>query len=161
MITIRPIRAREDAAAIAAIYKPYVEDSTISFETTAPTADEMQERLLHLPFPGFVCEECGAVQGYAYAHPWKERPAYHHTLETSLYLAPQAQGRGIGRRLMAALVPACRAWGARVLIACITAENVRSCRFHEALGFRRASYFHSVGCKFGRDLDVVDYELSI
>ena len=156
---IRPLRAAEDAAAIAAIYAPFVEGTTVSFEIAPPGEAEMRERLLHLPFPGYVYEEGGKVLGYCYAHPWKERPAYGHTLETTLYLVPQAQGRGIGRALMAALIPACRAWGARVLIACITAENEPSCRFHESLGFRRASHFHSVGYKLGRWLDVVDYEL--
>ena len=156
---IRPLRAEEDAAAVAALYKPYVEETTVSFETSAPGEAEMRERLLHLPFPGFAYEEGGELLGYCYAHPWKERPAYCHTLETTLYLAPQAQGRGIGRALMEQLIPACRAWGAHVLIACITAENERSCRFHAALGFRQASLFHAVGYKFGRRLDVVDYEL--
>lgn len=159
MCTVRPICPADDAAAIAAIYKPFVEATTISFETTAPSADEMCERLLHLPFAGFVCEGDEGILGYCYAHPWKERPAYCRTLETSLYLAPHAQGRGIGRRLMEALIPACRAWGAHVLIACITAENTRSCRFHETLGFRKVSHFHAVGYKFDRPLDVVDYEL--
>lgn len=156
---IRPLQALDDAAALAAIYAPFVADTSISFETVPPTAEEMRERLLHLPLPGYVFEEDGRILGYCYAHLWKERPAYGHTLETTLYLIPEAQGRGIGRQLMGALIPACRAWGARVLIACITAENERSCRFHEALGFRRASLFHAVGYKFGRWLDVADYEL--
>ena len=156
---IRPLQAVKDAAAVAALYKPFVEATTVSFETTAPGEAEMRERLLHLPFPGYAYEEGGELLGYCYAHPWKERPAYCHTLETTLYLAPQAQGRGIGRALMGQLIPACRAWGAHVLIACITAENERSCRFHAALGFRQASLFHAVGYKFGRWLDVVDYEL--
>lgn len=158
---IRPLRATEDAAAVAALYKPYVEQTTASFETTAPGEAEMRDRLLHLPFPGFAHEESGNLLGYCYAHPWKNRPAYSRTLETTLYLAPQAQGRGIGRALMAALIPACRAWGAHVLIACITAENTRSCRLHESLGFRQASHFHAVGHKFGRYLDVIDYELHL
>lgn len=158
---IRQLRPESDAAAVAAIYAPFVEGTTVSFEVTPPGAAEMQQRLLHLPLPGFVYEEEGRVLGYCYAHLWKERPAYCRTLETTLYLAPQAQGRGVGRALMGALIPACRAWGARVLIACITAENERSCRFHESLGFRRASLFHAVGYKFGRWLDVADYELAL
>lgn len=158
---IRALRPTEDAAAIAALYAPFVEGSTVSFETTPPEVEEMRERLLHLPLPGLVYEENGAVLGYCFAHLWKERPAYGHTLETTLYLAPEAQGRGIGRALMAELIPMCRDWGARVLIACITAENERSCRFHESLGFRRASLFHAVGYKLGRWLDVVDYELDL
>ena len=158
---IRPLKPAEDAADAAAIYRPFVEKTTVSFETAAPGEAEMKERLMHLPFPGFAYEEDGRVLGYCYAHLWKERPSYCHTLETTLYLAPAAQGRGIGRALMERLILACREWGAHVLIACITAENERSRRFHESLGFRQASLFHAVGYKFGRWLDVADYELEL
>lgn len=158
---IRLIRPQEDAASVAALYKPYVEGTTVSFEVQPPGEDEMRDRLLHLPFPGYLYEEDGETLGYCYAHPWKERPAYCHTLETTVYLAPEAQGRGIGRRLMEQLISACRAHGARALIACITAENEASCRFHESLGFSRVSLFRAVGRKFDRWLDVVDYELML
>lgn len=157
----------EDAAAVAAIYRYYVEETTISFELVAPDEEVMRGRILAIVsagFPYYVWEE-GApdgekeILGYCCAHPWKERPAYADTLETTLYLAPVAQGRGIGRALMQRLITDCCALGVHALIACITAENTRSCRFHERLGFIRVSLFPEVGYKQGKRLDVADYEL--
>lgn len=111
-------------------------------------------------YPYLVGEADGRVVGYCYAHPWKERPAYGHTLETTIYLSPGYTGRGLGRQLMLRLIDDCRALPhCRALIACITAENRASCVLHCRLGFEQVSCFRSVGHKFGRWLDVVDYEL--
>ncbi|MDE6402338.1 MAG: GNAT family N-acetyltransferase, partial [Muribaculaceae bacterium] len=95
---IRPVNPETDAASIAAIYKPYVENTTISFENVAPDAHEMKRRIVEITqqCPYYVWEENGTVLGYCYAHQWKERPAYSPTLETTIYLAPEATGRGIG-----------------------------------------------------------------
>ena len=160
---IREVRAAEDAAAIAAIYNEYVLHTTISFETAALTPQAMLARIetYAAECPYLVYEEAGSILGYCYAHRWKERAAYARTWESTIYLAPGAQGRNIGRALMQELISRCRTAGARVLIACITQGNERSCRFHESLGFRQASHFHAVGEKFGQLLDVVDYELNI
>ena len=160
---IREVRAAEDAAAIAAIYNEYVLHTTISFETAALPPHAMQARIeaYAAECPYLVYEEAGRILGYCYAHRWKERAAYARTWESTIYLAPEAQGHGIGRALMQELITRCRAAGCRVLIACITQGNERSCRFHEALGFRLASHFHAVGEKFGQLLDVVDYEVNI
>ncbi len=158
---IRPVNPETDAASIAAIYKPYVESTTISFENVAPDAHEMKRRIIEITqhCPYYVWEENGTVLGYCYAHPWKERPAYSPTLETTIYLAPEATERGIGRKLMNELIAECRRRGFHSLIACITAENTVSCAFHERLGFVRVSHFIEVGYKSGRKLDVVDYQL--
>lgn len=160
---IREVQAEADAAAIAAIYNEYVLHTTISFETAPLSPETMQARIesyaAHCPY--LVCEVDGNIAGYCYAHPWKERAAYARTWETTIYLAPGIQGKGIGRALMQELILRCRAAGCRVLIACITQNNDRSCRFHESLGFRQASHFHAVGEKFGKVLDVVDYELRL
>ena len=160
---IREVQAAEDAAAIAAIYNEYVLHTTISFETAALTPQAMQARIeaYAAECPYLVYEEAGHILGYCYAHRWKERAAYARTWESTMYLAPEAQGHGIGRALMQELITRCRAAGCRVLIACITQGNERSCRFHESLGFRQASHFHAVGEKFGQLLNVVDYELNI
>ena len=112
-------------------------------------------------WPYLVWEEQGRVKGYCYAHPWKERPAYRHTLETTVYLDPACTGRGIGTRLMHALIGECRGRGAHALVACITAGNEPSCRLHRRLGFRQVSEFHDVGFKHGQWLGVVDYELRL
>ncbi len=151
----------DDAEAIAGIYNYYVRETTVSFEAEPLEVGAMRERIAEVAagFPFLVWEEAGVICGYAYAHLWKERAAYAGTWELSIYLAPECCGRGLGRRLLARLVEECRAAGCRVLIACITCENDRSCAFHRRLGFEPVSHFVKVGCKFGRLLDVVDYQL--
>lgn len=157
---IRPVLLT-DAAAIAAIYREYVLTTTVTFETEAVSEAEMRQRIADFSAHGpyFVFEEGGKVVGYCYAHRWKERQAFCHTLETTVYLAPEAQHRGIGRQLMDCLIAACRKTSAHALVACITGENASSIAFHRALGFEEKSRFTEVGRKFGRWLDVVDMEL--
>lgn len=157
---IRPVRA-EDAEEIAAIYNYYVRETTISFETEPLSEEVMRARVeaFAAECPYLVWEESGRVLGYAYAHRWKERAAYSHTWEVTIYLHPDARGRGIGRELMSRLIPACREAGCGVLIACITHGNEASCAFHRRFGFRQVSHFTGVGRKFGKLLDVVDYQL--
>ena len=157
---IREVR-EDDAAQIADIYNHYVVNTTVSFETTPLTVGQMLDRIrsISAAHPYYVYEEEGEISGYCYVHPWKDRPAYGETMETTIYLRPGASRRGLGRQLMERLIPECRRRGYKVLIACITAENIPSCRFHERLGFRRVSYFERVGFKLGRYLDVTDYEL--
>lgn len=153
-----------DAPAIAAIYADYVRHTTISFELTPPTVQQMQERIEQISahYPYFVWEEAdGAISGYCYAHGWKERAAYAHTWETTVYLAPHAMSKGLGTVLMHQLITACRAAGAHVLIACITDTNAPSRAFHEKLGFSKVSHFPQVGYKFGHRLDVTDYALCL
>lgn len=158
---IRPATPH-DAAAIAALYNHYVLHTTASFEEEAVPVEAMRRRIEETAarWPYLVWEEQGRVAGYCYAHPWKARPAYRHTLETTVYLDPACTGRGIGTRLMHALIGECRGRGAHALVACITADNTASRRLHERLGFRQVSEFHEVGFKHGRWLGVVDYELS-
>ena len=157
---IREVRP-DDAAQIAEIYNRYILETTISFETQPLSAEDMRIRIEEISsyFPYFVAENNGKLTGYCYAHPWKERAAYCKTLETTIYLASEAKGRGLGSRLMTQLIKECRNRGYHALIACITAENEESCQFHERLGFKKVSHFEQVGQKFGRWLDVADYEL--
>ena len=159
---IRPVCA-DDAATIASIYNHYVLNTTISFETVAVCTEAMRARIeaFSAEYPYFVWDENGEVLGYAYAHRWKERAAYAQTWEVTIYLHTAACGRGIGTHLMEHLISACRAAGCRALIACITQENEKSCAFHQRYGFRKVSHFTQVGCKFGRLLDVVDYQLTL
>ena len=110
---------------------------------------------------GLVWEEDGEIAGYCYAHPWKERAAYHNTLETTVYLSPKHFRKGIGSKLMQQLITHCRADDKKVLIACITANNEASIKMHEALGFKQASYFSKVGEKLGQTLDVIDMQLTL
>ena len=159
---IREVRP-DDAAQIAGIYNRYILETTISFETQPLSAEDMRIRIEEISsyFPYFVAENNGKLTGYCYAHPWKERAAYCKTLETTIYLASEAKGKGLGTRLMTQLIKECRNRGYHALIACITAENEESCQFHERLGFKKVSHFEQVGQKFGRWLDVADYELML
>lgn len=158
--TIRPVRLT-DAEAITGIYNPFITQTTISFETQPLTAEEMRQRIAEISssYPYFVCEKSGQVCGYCYVHAWKERKAYAHTLEVTIYLAPSAQGHGVGVEMLRQLIDASRQCGAKVLIACITGGNDRSIRLHRSLGFEQVSCFKNVGYKFGKLLDVVDLEL--
>ncbi len=162
MTTIRPC-TEADYPAITEIYRHYVENTVISFETEAPDLEMMSRRLDNFAasYPVIVAEVDGKVAGYCYAHLWKERAAYAGTLETTVYLHPQATGQGLGRMLMERLIELCKAQGVDSLIACITADNEASCHLHRSLGFKQVSLFKGVGRKFGRLLDVVDYQLTL
>lgn len=153
--------ALTDAKAIVDIYNEYVLNTTITFDVDALGEDEMRARILEISsrFVFLVYEENGEILGYCYVHPWKEKAAYGLTLETTVYLSPAAKGRGIGQRLMNALIDECRKQGFHALIACITGGNEASCRLFEKLGFKQVSSFEKVGRKFDCWLDVVDYEL--
>lgn len=162
MLEIRNV-TQSDHQAITDIYRHYVEDTVISFETVAPTPAEMSARIeaISTAYPYIVAIDNGKVAGYCYAHAWKERAAYAGTLETTVYLDPGFTNHGIGRRLMERLIELCRERGFDALIACITYGNTPSCRLHEALGFKKVSHFTGVGRKAGRLLDVVDYQLTL
>ena len=141
----------QDAKAITTIYNEYVGHSVATFETEPLREEDMRNRIagIAVRFPYFVYEEEGKVVGYCYAHLWKERAAYRHTLETTVYLAPGYEGKGIGRELMERLIEECRRDGYRALIACVTKGNVVSDALHLRLGFKKVSHFKKVGLKFG------------
>lgn len=157
---IRPVRL-DDAERVASIYNRYVSKTTITFETEPVPVEVMRGRIdsISSAFPYFVYEYDGELIGYCYAHLWKEREAYSKTLETTVYLTPEACHKGIGPLLMTHLIDECRRQGYHALIACITADNLSSLRFHQRLGFCQVSRFPKVGRKFGRWLDVIDLEL--
>jgi phosphinothricin acetyltransferase len=148
-----------DAPGCAAVYRPHVETGTASFETEAPDSAAMAgriDRCLANGWPWLVLERNGAIIGYAYASQFRDRAAYRHTAETSVYLAPGQAGQGFGRQLMAALVPACSAVGFRQLVAVIgDSRNAASIGLHHALGFRHVGTLTAVGFKHGKWLDVV------
>ncbi|MBO5780048.1 MAG: N-acetyltransferase [Muribaculaceae bacterium] len=151
-----------DASQIAEIYNPYIA-TTVSFEETPVSDVEMACRIKEFGsiYPYFVAERDGKVIGYCYAHPWKERKSFSPTAETSVYVRQGEESAGVGRVLMEHLIEGCRQNGCHVLIACITAENVGSIRFHERLGFKVVSHFEEVGFKFNRWLDVCDMQLTL
>lgn len=150
-------------AAVTAIYNHYILNSTVCFCLEAfGTADMMKAMTEIYPrYPYLVAEMDGKVAGFCYAHPWKQKKAYSHTWETTIYVAPDATGSELGHLLMKHLVGESRKMGCRVMIACITGENSGSRHFHESIGFRKVSHFEKVGYKFGRYLDVCDYQLDL
>lgn len=157
-ISIRPA-ALTDVPAITRIYAHAVDTGTASFELTPPDETEMARRmstLLDGGFPFLAAEMDGAVAGYAYAGPYRARPAYRFTLEDSVYIAPDTQGRGIGRALLPALVEESAARGFRQMIAVIgDSEQAASIALHARCGFYYVGTFPHVGFKFGRWLDTV------
>lgn len=162
MMEIRPMNMT-DAEAIAGIYSYYTEHTVITFDTEKYDRTAMQKKLAPIveKYPAFVCLEGDNIVGYCYAHEWKEKPAYRHTAEVTIYLHPAHTRQGYGAHLMQHLIKACRAQGLHNLIACITWPNENSTEFHEKMGFRQVSHFKGVGFKFGRRLDVADYELTL
>ena len=128
----------DDAAAIASIYAPYVEGSAVSFEVEAPGAGGIADRMAAGGglYPWLVSADAdGAIAGYAYGCAFRPRPAYRFAVETSIYLARQAQGRGLGRSLYAPLLELLRVQGFAQAIAAITLPNEASAMLHERLGF--------------------------
>lgn len=149
----------EDADALAAIYAPAVLHGTASFELEPPSPAEMATRMMQVKsrgWPWLVHVTMGQVDGFAYASQFRDRPAYRHCGETSVYVAPDAQRTGIGNALLMALISSARRAGFRELIAVIgDAENEASVGLHHSCGFRRAGLLTGVGEKFGRRLDIV------
>ena len=146
-----------DLPAMLEIYRPYVENTTYSFEYEVPSMAGFTRRFFdHVQqFPWLVWEEDGIVRGYAYAGaPW-ERAAYRWCAEVSIYLHESVHGRGIGRQLYARLEEILRAQGYRVAYALITTENTGSVAFHEKLGYAYHSTFQNCGFKQGRWLGVI------
>lgn len=157
-LLVRPAAAA-DVAAIAAIYAHHVVHGTGTFELEPPDAAEMARRrdgVLDQGLPWLVAEHERRVVGYAYAAPFRPRRAYRYCLEDSIYVAPDAQARGVGRLLLAELLARCTALGARQMLAVIgDAANAGSIALHAALGFRHTGVLAASGWKSGRWLDVV------
>jgi L-amino acid N-acyltransferase YncA len=147
----------DDAAAIAAIYAPYVTGSSVSFETAPPDEAEMRRRMEAGGglYPWFAAtDESDALIGYAYATQFRPRPAYRYAVETSVYLDPDFHGRGAGRLLYETLLHTLEKQRFVQAIAAITLPNDASVRLHEAMGFVSAGAYRQVGYKGGRWLDV-------
>ena len=159
MLTIHDSRP-EDVPAITRIYAHWVEHGRASFELSPPGEAEMATRrdaILAGGYPHLVATgEGGAVLGYAYASAYRPRPAYRHTVENSVYVAPAGTRAGTGRVLLQALITRCEAADFRLMVAVIgDSANRPSIRLHEALGFRHAGVIPAIGWKHERWLDTV------
>lgn len=157
-IVIRP-STEADLPAIAAIYAHYVTASAATFELQPPDATELGRRraaLLGKGLPWLVAECQGEVAGYAYAGPYRSRPAYDWTVEDSIYIRADRVGRGIGRALLMQLIQTCGTLGYRQMVAVIgggPADNPGSAALHRACGFREVGVLQSVGWKLDRWVD--------
>ena len=159
---IRPA-TEKDVPQILAIYAPYVENTTVSFEYEVPSEAAFLERFRSITaqFPWLVWEEEGRILGYAYGSPPYSRAAYSWCAEPSIYLLPEAQGKGIGRKLYAVLEEILEQQGYQVLYALITAENAASIAFHKKMGYETKVEFSNCGYKFNRWLGLIWMEKRI
>ncbi len=177
-----------DAAAIAALYAPYVTDTTVTFEEIPPDATEVARRIADVQtqgLPWLIAEgtadapavgdgvpapaggdapprgdapEPTGLLGYAYATPWRTRRGYRFSVEVTVYVAPTAHRRGVGRALYAALFGRLAAAGYHAAMAGIALPNPASVALHEALGMHQVAHFRETGFKFGRWVDVGYWE---
>lgn len=151
MANIRTVTI-EDATQIAAIYEPWVRDTAVSFESEPPGWEEMARRIATLSrtHPWVVIEEeAGSILGYAYASPYRQRPAYLWSVETTIYLHIEHRGRGLGKALYAALLDLATNWGYTNAFAGIALPNPESVSLHASVGFTPIGVFPKAGFKLG------------
>lgn len=162
MPTIRPAR-REDAAAIAAIYAPYVRETAVSFETTPPDTEEMSRRIeaCMAMYPWLVAVDDERISGYVYAGRYSGRAAYDWSAETTVYLHPDYHRKRIARRLYETLFGLLKRQGVHGLFAMITLPNEASVGLHRSLGMREIGVYREVGFKFGAWRDVLSMGMTL
>lgn len=158
------VATEEDAEELLQIYRPYVEETVITFEYEVPSAEEFRQRITHTleKYPYLVAEKEGRIVGYAYASAFKERAAYDWAVETTIYLEKGSRKKGIGRNIYNALEDALRMQHILNLNACIGYPEVEdeyltknSADFHAHLGYRLVGEFKQCGYKFGRWYNMV------
>lgn len=154
-IVVRP-STENDVAAMLAIYTHHIQSGLGEFDVEPLHGDDIKRRrknMLKRRLPHLVAENNGAIVGYAYAVPFRKRPAYRYAVKHSIYVHPDHLHSGVGRQLLPALIGACTAAGYRQMIAYVDAANKPSQNLHEAFGFKRAGLLEGVGFKFGRWTD--------
>ena len=147
----------EDGEAIASIYNHYIRNSIVTFEEVAVSDQEMAGRIVKVTassLPWLVAEESGSLLGYAYASIWGGRCAYRFSTEITVYLAPGAEGRGLGSKLYDALFTHLKDKGIHTVIGGIALPNPASVALHEKFGMTQVAHFKEVGFKFGQWIDV-------
>lgn len=155
---VRP-STTQDAAALAEIYGHHVLHGFGTFEEVPPTIQDMAARrqaIVERGLPYLVAEDAGQVLGFAYAGPFRPRAAYRYTVEDSVYVSPDAVGRGVGKAVLSAVLKECESFGVRQVIAVIgDSQNAGSIGLHTALGFEHAGIGKGFGWKHGRWVDIV------
>ena len=152
-----------DAEALAEIYAHYVQRTVITFDEQPLSAPEWAQKLAHIQaegWPVLVAEVDGQVLGYAYVSQFRAKSAYRFTVEDSIYLSPDATGRGIGRPLLGELLVRAAAAGARSVVAVIAAPGEASVALHARAGFADAGVLRDAGFKFGRWVDTIQMQLT-
>ncbi len=160
MQMIRPA-VPADAPRIAEIYNRHVRETVVTFEEQPVADDEMARRISETAaeYPWLVSEIDGSVAGYAYASTWKRRSAYRFAAESTIYLAQEFCGRGLGSELYGALIAEMRSRGLHCAIGGISLPNQASIALHEKLGFKHIGQLREIGWKFGKWVDVGYWEL--
>ncbi len=155
--TVRP----EDAAALCTLYNHYIESSIVTFEEEPVSVEAFRERIesITTSYPWLVYEADGDIAGYVYASAWKARRAYRYAAESTVYLTPGHQGKGIGTTLYERLIADLKDRSVHCLIAGIALPNDASVALHEKIGFTKVANFREVGRKFDRWIDVAYWEL--
>lgn len=145
----------DDAPALLDIYRPHIESSTTSFEYEVPSVLEFKSRIQETlqNYPYLVAEDNDQILGYAYAHPYGERAAFQWSAEVSVYIADEAQGKGVGRLLYETIEDILQQQNVVNVTACLTGENQNSIAFHEHMGYEVVAQFKKIGFKNGRWLD--------
>ena len=153
---IRPAMA-SDGEELARIYNHYISNTIVTFEETPVDAADMAGRVAEVTasgLPWIVAEANGVAVGYSYASKWKKRPGYRFSVESTVYLAPSATGKGLGRQLYGQLMSLLEQLPIHLVIGGIALPNEASVALHERMGFEKVAHFREVGLKFGRWIDV-------
>ena len=158
------IATEQDAEAISHIYNHYITTTVITFEEEVVSSDDIANRIkttLAAGLPWLIAEEDNIVLGYAYATPWKSRSAYQFSVETSVYLDPNASRKGWGSQLYQALFVQLQHTKVRTVIGGIALPNPASIALHEKLGMHKSAHFSKVGYKFNQWIDVGYWQKSL
>jgi len=152
-----------DENGLCEIYNHYIENTHHTFETKPRSIHEMAENIHVIinSYPFLVYESDGEILAYAYANKWKERRAYDHTVESSIYIKPGKQGKGIGTKLYSKLIKELKKMDLHCILGGISLPNHASISLHEKLGFKKSGILKEVGFKFGKWIDVGYWTLHI
>ena len=154
----------DDATKIAEIYNYYVTNTFITFEKEPVSVDEIYTRISDIvssSLPWLVIENNGEVIGYAYATKWRARPAYKHSVETTVYLSKSHSGKGFGKLIYSKLISELTSSGFHTAIGGIALPNEASVRLHESIGFKKVAHFQEVGNKFDKWIDVGYWQIML